>query len=141
MTQSDSSPNLTASERISGHIVELGDWRGETLAKIRKLILATDPRVIEEWKWLGTPVWSRNGMICTGETYQNIVKLTFAKGALLKDPNHLFNSSLEGKLRRAIDLFEGEVIHESAFKTLIRQAIALNSSTKTKAKQSAKSKD
>lgn len=141
MTQTDASQGPTASEQITSHIAELGDWRGETLAKIRKIILATDPRIIEEWKWMGTPVWSRNGMVCTGETYQNIVKLTFAKGASLKDPSHLFNSSLEGKTRRAIDLFEGEVIHESAFKALVRQAIALNSSTKTKAKQSAKSKE
>jgi hypothetical protein len=121
-----------ASELISKGIAELGDWRGETLARMRKLIKEADPGVVEEWKWLGTPVWSHDGIICTGETYKNVVKLTFAKGASLKDPARLFNSSLEGKVRRAIDIHEGEKVNESAFKALVRRAIAFNSSRKPK---------
>ena len=121
----------TASELISKRITELGDWRGETLGRMRKLIQEADPGVVEEWKW-GIPVWSHDGIITTGETYKNHVKLTFAKGAFLKDPAHLFNSSLEGNVRRAIDIHVGEKVDESAFKALVRQAVALNSSKKTK---------
>jgi len=128
-----------ASELISNRIAELGDWRGETLARMRKLIKEADPAVVEEWKWRGTPVWSHDGIICTGESYKNVVKLTFAKGASLKDPARLFNSSLEGNVRRAIDIHEGEEVDESAFKTLIRQAIALNSFGKSKASKKTKS--
>jgi len=112
---------------IDARIKELGDWRGETLARVRRLIKQADPDVVEEWKWRGVPVWSHDGMICTGETYKNVVKLTFAKGASLKDPARLFNSSLEGNTRRAIDIHEGEKIDEKALKALIRAAIALNS--------------
>ena len=111
---------------IDARIKELGDWRGETLAKMRKLIKHADPNVVEEWKWRGVPVWSHDGMICTGETYKSVVKLTFAKGAKLKDPKRLFNSSLEGNVRRAIDLHEDDAIDETAFKALILEAIALN---------------
>jgi len=131
----------TASEQITDRILELGDWRGEMIAKMRKLIKEAAPRVVEEWKWMGTPVWSLNGIICTGETYQNIVKITFIKGAALNDPTHIFNSSLDGKTRRAIDIYEGEVVNESAFKALIRQAVSFNSSKKSKQSKSAKSKD
>ena len=116
-----------ASKLISQRIAELGDWRGETLARMRKLIKKEDPEVIEEWKW-GTPVWSHDGIICTGESYKNVVKLTFAKGASLADPKKLFNPSLEGNPRRAIDLHEGDEIDENAFKTLIRAAASLNKS-------------
>ena len=119
-----------ASELISKRIAELADWRGETLARMRKLIKAADPDVVEEWKWMGTPVWSHDGIICTGESYKKVVKLTFIKGASLKDPARLFNSSLDGKARRAIDIHEGEVVDASAFKALIRQAVALNGSGK-----------
>jgi len=122
-----------ASQLISKRIAELADWRGETLKRMRKLIKEADPDVIEEWKWMGTPVWSHDGIICTGESYKKVVKLTFAKGASLKDPARLFNSSLDGNVRRAIDIPEGEEVNESAFKALIRQAIALNSSGKSKA--------
>jgi len=122
----------SAAKLISQRIAELGDWRGKVLARIRKLIKAADPDVSEEWKWMGTPVWSHDGIICTGETYKDKVKLTFAKGASLKDPAHLFNSSLDGNTRRAIDIHEGEEIDESAFEALVRQAIALNSSGKKK---------
>ena len=115
----------SASELIDKRIAELGDWRGETLGRMRKLILQADPGVLEEWKWDG-PVWSHDGLICTGETYKDKVKLTFAKGARLKDPKKLFNSSLEGNTRRALDLFEGEKIDAAAFKALIRAAVALN---------------
>jgi hypothetical protein len=111
---------------IDARIKELGDWRGETLARIRKLIHEADPDVVEEWKWRGVPVWYRDGMICTGETYKNAVKLTFAKGASLDDPSHLFNSSLDGNTRRAIDIHEGDKINEKALKALIHAAIALN---------------
>jgi hypothetical protein len=113
---------------IDARIKELGDWRGETLARIRKLIKDTDPDVIEEWKWRGVPVWYHDGMLCTGETYKNIVKVTFAKGAALDDPSKLFNSSLDGNTRRAIDIHEGDKIDEKALKALIRAAIALNKS-------------
>ena len=117
-----------ASELISERIAQLGDWRGETLARMRALILEADPDVLEEWKWMGTPVWSHDGGICTGESYKAVVKLTFFKGASLKDPAKLFNSSLEGNTRRAIDIREGEKIDAKAFKTLVRAAIALNTS-------------
>jgi len=132
MKKSGASPGQSASELISNRIAELGDWRGETLARMRKLIKAADPDVVEEWKWMGTPVWSHDGIICTGESYKKVVKLTFAKGAALKDPTGLFNSSLEGNVRRAIDIHEGEEVSVSAFKALVRQAIALNSLAKSK---------
>jgi len=118
------------SELISVRIAELGDWRGKTLAHVRKLIKAADPKVVEEWKWRGVPVWSDGGIICTGESYKAVVKLTFAKGAKLKDPKRLFNSSLEGNTRRAIDLKEGDKLNEAAFKALIREAVALNAAAK-----------
>ena len=116
----------SASRRIDERITELGDWRGETLARVRNLIKQADPEVVEEWKWRGVPVWSHDGQICTGETYKSAVKLTFMKGASLKDPSGLFNSSLEGSTRRAIDIHEGEVIDAKAFKALIREAVDLN---------------
>jgi hypothetical protein len=128
----------SASELISQRIAELGDWRGETLDRMRKLINEADPDVVEEWKW-EVPVWSHDGLICTGESYKKAVKLTFAKGASLKDPARLFNSSLDGNVRRAIDIHEGEAVDESAFKALIRQAVALNSSGKSKPSKKAKS--
>src|SRR2546421_107800 len=130
----------SASELISKRIAELGDWRGKTLARMRKLIKEADPDVVEEWKWMGTPVWSHDGIICTGESYKKVVKLTFAKGASLKDPAHLFNSSLEGNVRRAIDIHEGAEVDATAFKALIREAIALNSSGKSKSSKKAKSR-
>jgi hypothetical protein len=114
------------SKLIDGRIAELSDWRGETLAQIRRLIKQADPQVVEEWKWRGVPVWSHGGIICTGETYKNVVKMTFAKGASLQDPAKLFNSSLEGNTRRAIDLHEGDKIDEQALQALIRAAVALN---------------
>src|SRR2546429_8579322 len=117
-----------ASKLISERIAELGDWRGDTLARMRTLIREADPDIVEEWKWRGTPVWSHDGGICTGESYKSIVKLTFFKGASLKDPAKLFNSSLEGKTRRAIDIHEGEKVDAGAFKALIRDAVALNTS-------------
>jgi len=128
-----------AAARISQRIAELGDWRGKTLARMRALIKSADPDIVEEWKWAkatspGTPVWSHDGIVCTGESYKSAVKLTFAKGASLKDPARLFNASLDGNMRRAIDIHEGEAIDESAFKALIRQAVALNSAGKPKAK-------
>jgi len=131
MKKSGASQGQSASQLISQRIAELGDWRGETLSRMRKLIQQADPDVVEEWKWVkakspGTPVWSHDGIICTGESYKNAVKLTFAKGAFLKDPARLFNSSLEGNVRRAIDIHEGEKVDASAFKTLVRQAVALN---------------
>src|SRR5580698_7790144 len=132
MKKSGASQEQPASELISKRIVELGDWRGETLARMRKLVKQADPDVVEEWKWRGVPVWSHDGIICTGESYKKVVKLTFAKGASLKDPAHLFNSSLDGNVRRAIDIREGEDVDESAFEALVRQAIALNSSGKSK---------
>src|ERR1700734_2129069 len=128
MKKSDASHGQSASQLISNRIAELGDWRGETLARMRKLIKDADPDVVEEWKWMGTPVWSHDGIICTGESYKAVVKLTFAKGASLKDPSKLFNSSLDGNTRRAIDIHEGEEIDADKFKTLIRAAIALNTS-------------
>ena len=115
-----------ASELISKRIAELADWRGDTLARMRKLIREAVPDVVEEWKWMGTPVWSRDGIICTGESYKSVVKLTFAKGASLKDPKKLFNSSLEGNVRRAIDIREGEMVDAAAFKALVREAVAAN---------------
>jgi len=130
----------SASEHITNRIADLDDWRGETLARMRKLIKEADPQVVEEWKWVkatkpGTPVWSHDGIICTGESYKSVVKLTFAKGASLKDPKGLFNSSLDGNVRRAIDIHEGEEIDKSAFKALVREAIALNSSKQKTAKK------
>ena len=126
----------TASQLISDKIAELGDWRGKTLARVRALIQEADPDVLEEVKWMGTPVWSHDGGICTGETYKSVVKLTFFKGASLKDPRKLFNSSLDGNVRRAIDIHEGEAIDAAALKTLIRAAVALNTSgAKTPAKR------
>lgn len=122
----------SASRLIDQRIRDLGGWRGETLARMRALILEADPGMTEEWKWMGTPVWSHDGIICTGESYKSVVKLTFAKGASLKDPARLFNSSLDGNVRRAIDIHEGEDVDESAFTALVRQAVALNSSAKSK---------
>src|SRR4030088_3150292 len=138
MKKSGASQGQPASELISKRIAELGDWRGETLGRMRKLIKEADPDVVEEWKW-SIPVWSHDGIICTGESYKKIVKLTFAQGASLKDPARLFNSSLEGNTRRAIDIHEGEEVDESAFKALVRQAAALNSSGKSKLPKKAKS--
>ena len=119
------------SQLIDARIEELDDWRGETLARVRRLIREADPEVVEEWKWKGTPVWEHDGIICTGETYKKVVKMTFAKGASLEDPSGLFNSSLDGKVRRAIDIHEGEEIDEQALKALIREAVALNRSPKS----------
>ena len=137
MKKSGASQDQSASELISKRIAELGDWRGETLGRMRKLIREADPDVVEEWKWVkptkpGTPVWSHDGIICTGESYKSVVKLTFAKGASLKDPARLFNSSLDGNVRRAIDIHEGEEVDEAAFKALVRQAVALKKSGKSK---------
>jgi hypothetical protein len=132
MKQSSASEVDSASSLISKRIAELGDWRGKTLGRMRKLIKEADPDVVEEWKWMGTPVWSHDGIICTGESYKSVVKLTFAKGASLKDPARLFNSSLEGNTRRAIDIHEGEELDEGAFKALVRQAVELNGSRKSK---------
>ncbi len=132
MTKTIASQGQSASELISKRIAYLGDWRGETLDRMRTLIKAADPDVIEEWKWMGTPVWSHDGIICTGESYKKVVKLTFARGAALKDPARLFNSSLDGNVRRAIDIHEGEEVSASAFKVLVRQAVALNRSGKSK---------
>jgi len=123
-----------AAELISERIEELGDWRGKTLARMRKLILEADKDVVEEWKW-GIPVWSHDGILCTGETYKKVVKLTFAKGASLKDPAGLFNSSLEGKVRRAIDIAEGETVDAAAFKELVREAVAVNGVGTSKGKK------
>jgi hypothetical protein len=137
MNKSAAGQGQSASELISKRIAELGDWRGETLSRMRTLIKEADPDVVEEWKWMGTPVWSRDGIICTGESYKKVVKLTFAKGASLEDPARLFNSSLDGNVRRAIDIHEGEVVDEAAFKALVNEAIALNKakpSKKVKAK-------
>jgi Uncharacterized conserved protein len=139
MKKSDASQGQSASELISQRIAELADWRGKTLSRMRKLIKQADPDVVEEWKWMGTPVWSHDGIICTGESYKNVVKLTFAKGASLKDTAHLFNSSLDGNVRRAIDIHEGEEVDESAFKALVHQAVALNSAGKSKTSKKAKS--
>ncbi len=139
MKKPGAGPGQPASELISKRIAELGDWRGETLSRMRGLIKEADPDAVEEWKWMGTPVWSHDGIVCIGESYKTVVKLTFAKGASLKDPARLFNSSLDGKVRRAIDIHEGEEVDESAFKALVRQAVALNSSGKPKPLKKAKS--
>jgi hypothetical protein len=128
-----------AAELISAKIAALGDWRGETLRRVRKLIQEADPEVVEEWKWMGTPTWSHDGILCTGETYKLVVKLTFAKGASLQDPKRLFNSSLDGKVRRAIDIHEGEKVDAAAFKVLVRAAVAHNRAAKSKPAQKKKS--
>jgi hypothetical protein len=128
----------TAAELISNRIEELGDWRGKTLARMRKLIQEADKDVVEDWKW-GIPVWSHDGILCTGETYKKVVKLTFAKGASLEDPAGLFNSSLEGKVRRALDIQEGEVVDAAAFKALVREAVGVTGAKPSKAKKAAKS--
>jgi hypothetical protein len=133
------SQDQSASELISKRIADLGGWRGKTLSRMRKLIKEADPDVVEEWKWMGTPVWSHDGIVCTGESYKHVVKLTFAKGAALKDPAGLFNSSLDGNVRRAIDIHEGEEVDQSAFKALVRQAAALNSFAKSKPSKKSKS--
>jgi len=127
-------PAESASQLIDEKIRELGDWRGRMLARVRGIIHEADPEVVEEWKWMGTPVWSHGGIVCTGETYKKVVKMTFAKGAALKDPRGLFNSSLEGNVRRAIDIHEGEQVNEAALKELIRAAVALNLQGKKKTK-------
>jgi hypothetical protein len=129
MKKSRSKRAESPSELIDARVEDLGDWRGEMLSRLRSLIKEADPEVAEEWKWRGTPVWSHNGLICTGETYKNVVKMTFAKGASLKDPSGLFNSSLEGNARRAIDFHEGDKLDEEALKALIRAAVALNKSS------------
>src|SRR6202045_786265 len=132
MKKPGASQGQSASKLISERIAELGDWRGETLGRMRKLIKEAVPDVVEEWKWRGTPVWSHDGIICTGESYKKVVKLTFAKGASLKDPARLFNASLDGNVRRAIDIHEGEEVDESALKAFASHAIVLNSSGKSK---------
>ena len=139
MKKSDASPSQPASELISQRIADLGGWRGETLGRMRKLIQDADAEVVEEWKWMGTPVWSHDGIVCTGESYKDKVKLTFAKGASLEDPTRLFNASLDGNMRRAIDIHEGEKVDESAFKALVREAIALNSAAKSRSAKKPKS--
>ena len=138
MKKSDANEVQLASELITKRIADLGDWRGETLARMRKFIKAAAPDVVEEWKWMGTPVWSHNGIICTGESYKGKVKLTFAKGASLKDPTHLFNSSLDGNVRRAIDILAEEEVDEIGFKALVLEAVALNGSGKAKTAKKAK---
>jgi hypothetical protein len=130
MKKSSAGEGQSASELISKRIAELGDWRGKTLGRMRKLIQQADPDVVEEWKWMGTPVWSHDGILCTGESYKKVVKLTFAKGASLPDPKRLFNSSLDGNVRRAIDIHEGEEVDASAFQALVRAAVARNGSRK-----------
>jgi|SRR5579864_2475564 len=144
MKKAGASEGQSASELISRRIAELGDWRGNTLRRMRQLIQAADPDVVEEWKWVkptrpGTPVWSHGGIICTGESYKDVVKLTFAKGAALKDPARLFNSSLDGNTRRAIDIREGEAVDAAAFQALVRQAVALNRAGKSKPSKKTKS--
>jgi hypothetical protein len=139
MKKPGASRGRSASDLISERIAELGDWRGKTLATMRKLIKQADPDVVEEWKWMGTPVWSHDGIVCTGESYKSVVKLTFAKGASLKDPARLFNASLDGNVRRAIDIREGEKVDAAAFKALVRQAVARNGSGKPKSSKKAKS--
>ena len=124
----------SATASIDQKIKELGDWRGKTLARVREIVHQADTEIVEEWKWMGTPVWSHGGLVCTGETYKNVVKMTFAKGAALNDPSGLFNSSLDGNVRRAIDVHEGEKVDEAALKDLIRAAVALNVETKSKTK-------
>jgi hypothetical protein len=138
MKKPAASKDPSASKLITQRIAELGDWRGKTLGRMRKLIKQADPDVVEEWKWMGTPVWEHDGIICTGESYKKVVKLTFAKGASLKDPAKLFNSSLDGNVRRAIDIPEGKEVDASAFKALIRQAVALNAAGKSKGSKKAK---
>ena len=128
MTKSELQKGKSPSALIDARIKELGDWRGQMLSRLRTLVKEADPEVVEEWKWRGVPVWSHDGLICTGETYKSVVKMTFAKGAALKDPARLFNSSLDGNTRRAIDFHEGETINEEALKTLIRAAVTLNKS-------------
>ena len=128
MKSSQSQQNQSTSQLIDARIKELGDWRGEMLGRLRTLVKEADPEIVEEWKWRGVPVWSHDGLICTGETYKNVVKMTFAKGAALNDPSGLFNASLDGNTRRAIDIREGENIDEEALKTLIRAAVTLNKS-------------
>src|SRR3954471_5768055 len=135
MKKAIATDSQSASDLIDRKIIELSDWRGETLARMRGLVKAADPEVVEEWKWMGTPVWSHDGIICTGESYKSVVKLTFAKGASLPDPAKLFNASLEGNTRRAIDIHEGEEVRESAFKALVREAVALNRSKVKPAKR------
>jgi hypothetical protein len=137
MKRSGAGQGQPASKLISRRIAELGDWRGDTLRRMRKLIKAADPDVVEEWKWMN-PIWSHDGIICTGESYKKVVKLTFARGASLKDPADLFNSSLDGNVRRAIDIHEGEELDESAFKALVRQAVAFNNLGKSKPAKKAK---
>jgi hypothetical protein len=132
MKKSSANQGQPASELISKRIAELSDWRGETLGRMRRLIKEAVPDVVEEWKWMGTPVWSKNGILCTGESYKKVIKLTFAKGASLKDPAHLFNSSLDGNVRRAIDIHEGEEVDGPAFQALVERAVALNSLVKPK---------
>ena len=139
MKNSTATEGESASALIDERLAGLADWRGKTLSRMRKLIREADPDVVEEWKWMGTPVWSHDGIICTGESYKSVVKLTFAKGASLKDPARLFNSSLDGNVRRAIDIHEGEEVDESAFKALVRQAVAHNSSGRSKPSKKAKS--
>jgi hypothetical protein len=139
MKKSLASPGQSAAKLISKRIAELADWRGRTLTRVRELIKQADPEVVEEWKWRGTPVWSHEGIICTGESYQRVVKLTFAKGASLTDPARLFNSSLDGKVRRAIDIHEGEEVNERAFTALVREAVERNRSAKSKSSKKAKS--
>lgn len=136
MKTSGTKDSPSPSELIDGRIKELGDWRGQTLSRVRALIKEADPEVVEEWKWRGVPVWEHDGIICTGETYKNIVKLTFAKGASLSDPSNLFNSSLEGNTRRAIDIHEGDKLNEKALKTLFRAAVSLNTSKKSRGSKS-----
>ena len=143
MKKTGASQAQSASALISKRVAELGDWRGTTLSRMRTLIKEADPDVVEEWKWVkptkpGTPVWSHDGIICTGESYKKVVKLTFARGASLKDPARLFNSSLDGNVRRAIDIHEGADVDESAFKALVRQAVALNSAARSKSAKKAK---
>ena len=138
MKKSGENQGPSASELISNRIADLGDWRGKTLGRMRKLIKEAAPDVVEEWKWMN-PIWSHDGIICTGESYKKVVKLTFARGASLKDPAHLFNSSLDGNVRRAIDIHEGEEVDGSAFKALVRQAVALNGFRRSKPSKKAKS--
>ena len=138
MKQPDANHPSTAAKLISDRIAELGDWRGATLGRMRALIKAADPEVVEEWKWMGTPVWSHGGIICTGESYKDKVKLTFAKGASLRDPAHLFNASLDGNVRRAIDIPEGKEVDEAAFTALVREAVAHNLSPRPKPPTKAK---
>jgi hypothetical protein len=134
MSKSESSKETSPSRMIDARIKQLGDWRGETLARVRAVIKQADPEVVEEWKWRGVPVWEHDGIICTGETYKSAVKLTFARGAALEDPSGLFNSSLEGNTRRAIDFHEGDKVNEKALKALIRAAVAMNISVRAKKK-------